>query len=180
MPTNLPPAVNISALTIRMKEDLPWPMGMYSRLQSAWFPPLNNNLMHTYLYKLQTNCTRHFQSMHYSLNPYTCFLNRVLFQFIIQGKKSTWKNQIICLQSHLLSVKPKFNSNDFFSHSFLALGPDQYENEISTYEIFSEETIEIASKLKISYALEEHLHVDYLEFEMYFPMEKRSQMVVGL
>lgn len=42
--------------------------------------------------------------------------------------------------------------------------------------------MEIVSKLKMSYALEEHLYVDCSEFEIHFPMgkKKRSKMVVRL
>lgn len=63
----------------------------------------------------------------------------------------------------------------------LSLGSDLCNNGTNKNETFGGEMIESASKLKMSYAPEEHLYVGGLEFEMHFPTEKKkSKMVVRL
>lgn len=56
----------------------------------------------------------------------------------------------------------------------LSLGSDLCNNGTNKNETFGGEMIESASKLKMSYAPEEHLYVGGLEFEMHFPTEKKS------
>lgn len=56
------------------------------------------------------------------------------------------------------------------------MNPDQCNNGINKNETLIGETIESAPKLNMSYASEEHLYIDCLEFEMHFPMKNKNDV----